>query len=455
MQRRKQPERPVRTVVTELRPTARRSGTMGGARPPRPAVAGLAEADLVTLYSAGVVRSMAPGESLALGGADTSYFVVEGPVELRMTLEGLAVDLGPVARGECVEAMSPEGNAAYSLTARDAATVIELNPAALELLPPATQRTLARLAASSVAQRFNMLAARYADLRGRNLHLASTVKQLAARTSRLLKVPQLAQALADIPALPVHVTGLAVKLLDDRARADEVVDSIKNDPALASLVLKRVNSPYYGLETKVSDHYRALLLLGTATVYQLLMESAVESVIPDTPETREIQARATMISVLAYEIALVAKQENPLLASTIGLLHNIGDSIGLVLRRTRPEVTAVVDCLDAPTLGAAVLASWGLPERVHQVVERQQHAELLRPEKLDIHAIEVSILYLAKVCRDVLLDGATPPAHAALYMARLGLRETNCAAFCREVLVPALAKKIESLPAAVRARLAS
>ena len=46
-------------------------------------------------------------------------------------------------------------------------------------------------------------------------------------------------------------------------------------------------------------------------------------------------------------------------------------------------------------------------------------------------------------------------AHATAYMTRLGLRETNCATFCKEVLVPALAKKVESLPAAVRSRLQS
>src|SRR4029453_9096968 len=98
--------------------------------------------------------------------------------------------------------------------------------------------------------------------------------------------------------LAVQAPGLAIKLLDDRSRADGVVESIKNDPALASLVLKRVNSAHYGLESKVSDHCRALLLRGTATFYQLLLESTVESVVGDRPETREIQARATMVSVL-------------------------------------------------------------------------------------------------------------------------------------------------------------
>ena len=342
---------------------------MGGARPPRPAAAGLAESDLVTLYSVGVVRPVAAGESLA-PEPGAFYFVVEGPLELRAPSNGMTLDLGLLARGDCVEGAADAGGLSYTMTAGGASSVIELSALAFDLLPPVTQRTLARIAASSSARRFDALAARHAAVSARSVELMAVVTA-TGRASRVLDVPAMREALAEIPALPVQAIGLAVKLLDDRTHAEEMVESIKNDPALASLVLKRVNSSYYGLETKVSDHYRALLLLGTVSVYQLILESAVESVIPDVPESREIQARATLVAVLAYEIALVSGQVNPLVASTIGLLHNIGDSIALLIRRTRPDVAGLLDCIESPALGATVLAGWGLPERVHAVVQRQ------------------------------------------------------------------------------------
>jgi HD-like signal output (HDOD) protein len=397
----------------------------------------------------GIVRAIAAGDSLPPESAapDAFYFVVEGPLELRATASGVRVTLGLVGKGECVDP------GPYALVACEAASVIEISPVAFEVLPPSTQRTLSRIAISSCARRYQALAARHSVVRDRNAQLVAAVKQLAGRPDPLLAVPQVRDALAKIPALPVQALGLATKLLDDRTHTEEVVESIKNDPALASLVLKRVNAAYYGLETKVSDHYRALLLLGTAAVYQLILESAIETVIPDVPETREIQTRATLISVLAYEIALASGQGNPLVASTVGLLHNIGDSIAQLLRRTRPEVAGLVECVESPALGAAVLAGWGLPSRVYEVVQRQELPESVLPEELDVHGAELSVLYVAKVCHDVLVDRTAPPAHVGAYLTRLGLRETNAATFCREVLVPALAKKAESLPAAVRARL--
>ena len=56
------------------------------------------------------------------------------------------------------------------------------------------------------------------------------------------------------------------------------------------------------------------------------------------PEGRDVQARATLTSVLAYEIALASRRDNPLLASTLGLLHNVGDSVALLIRRAEGSV---------------------------------------------------------------------------------------------------------------------
>ncbi len=161
--------------AADPRPPARRSGTMGGARPPRPAVAGLTESDLVTLYSVGGVRAVAAGDGFApLAGA--CCFVVEGPLELRATVDGATLPLGTVARGECFEAAADTSAVPYTLTAREAATVIEISALAFDLLPAATQRALGRIVTSSSARRFDALAARHAGVAARNAHLATALK---------------------------------------------------------------------------------------------------------------------------------------------------------------------------------------------------------------------------------------------------------------------------------------
>ena len=56
--------------------------------------------------------------------------------------------------------------------------------------------------------------------------------------------------LDEIPQLPKYATELAIKLLYDDAKVEEVVEGIQQDPSLASLVLKTVNSPTMGCETR-------------------------------------------------------------------------------------------------------------------------------------------------------------------------------------------------------------
>jgi HD-like signal output (HDOD) protein len=434
----------------DVRPPVRTFAPTTGRRPSA-AVQGFSDADLLALGNLGAVRTLASGESFVPddGTASGCCVVLHGTLELRAN-DTLAV--GVVGRGECID-IAAGGPAPYTLSAREPASVTVVTPLAFELLPPATQRMLDRLAASGAARRFSALAVSHRQSTSRNAQLASRVKDLTVRPSAVLASPLLRQVLAEIPALPVHATDLAFKLLDERTHADDVVASIKNDPALAGLVLKRVNSAYYGLTTKVSDYYHALLLLGTHTVSQLVLESAVTSVMPDLPAARDVQTRAHLTSVLAYDIALVSQAVTPLVASTIGLLHNIGDSVALLIRATRPDAAALIACVEPPALGAAVLAGWGVPERVYEVVARQRLPELLHPDELGTSVADIGVLYLARACHDVLLDGAPAPPHVSEYMVRLGLRETSWDSFCRETIGPALAKRADRLPAAARARL--
>jgi HD-like signal output (HDOD) protein len=407
------------------------------------------ELDLAALGSFGAIHTIASGQSWVPGdGVHGHGVVLHGALELRASP---TLSLGVVGRGECFDLVS-DGPRPYTLRACEPTTIIVLSPLAFELLAPAAQRALDRLAAAGATRRFDRVVAAQRASADRAAQLATWARGVVAQPSAILGSPPLRQALAEIPALPMNAIELTSKLLDERTHAADVVASIKNDPALAALVLKCVNPAHYGLAVKVSDYHHAFLLLGTHAVSQLVLESAVTRIMPDGPAARDIQTRAHLVSVLAYEIALRAPAVTPAVASTIGLLHNIGDSVALLIRGSRPELAALIDCVDSPSLGADVLAGWGVPARVHETVARQRVPEILWPHELEAHVDEVGVLYLARACHDVLLDGAPAPPNLGAYMARLGLPETTWESFCRDTIGPALAKRAERLPAAARAR---
>jgi HD-like signal output (HDOD) protein len=411
---------------------------------------------MVNLYAVAPIKTIEAGEELTHGSAAARviYLVIKGSLEFTSLVGGARVRTAVISTGECIEAGETAVLRRDSVTAREPSTVMEIGSSVLELLPPTTQIALYRGAAASASARFDMLLSRHADVAATNAHLASAVIAVDDRSRACLASPSLQPLIAEIPRLPVYAAEIALKLLDERTRADEVVESIKNDPALAALVLKRVNSAHYALETRISDYYHAFLMLGVNNVYQIILESGIESVMPDTDEAREIQTCAHLVSVLSREIAALSTDVPAVVAATIGLLHNVGRSVALIINRARPEIGALVSALDPSALGGRVLQSWGLPERVVKVISDQRHAEVLPPTRLGHeYAREAAVLHLAHVCHDLLAGRAPRSPYAQEYLELIGLRGTSPAGLYRERIAPALWKMRDCLPAGVRTRL--
>lgn len=422
----------------------------------RPALAGLTEQDMVSLYSIAPIRTVPAGAALVRAGDVRPHLVivVDGALEVRWSRNGQELALATIGRGQCLDAAG-EGPSPHTVVAREVTTLLELQPAALEMVPAATQLALARTAAAASTTRFQALAERHAALATRGDELAAYARALEERTRACLASPALGEIIAGIPRLPLYAMDLAGKLLDERTHADEVVESIKNNPSLAGLVLKRVNSAAYARPAPIADYYHAFLLLGTNTVYQLVLESGVEAVLPDTAEAREVQDHSHLVSVLARELALLAGGVPPLVLSTIGLLHDVGRTAALLLRETRPEIAGFVDLLEPAAFGGAVLASWGLPDRVVRVIDRQRQPEFLPPDRLDdTFRRETAVLHLAHACDAWLAGGDMRAPYATEYMTLLGLRDRSPVDLFRDGLVPAARKNHDALPAAIRGVLA-
>jgi putative nucleotidyltransferase with HDIG domain len=410
---------------------------------------------MVTLQSIAPARALAFGESLVeladSQGTGTIWVVAEGSLDLTMAISGETIGLATVIKGECLEAAGDAPALMWGGVAREPSSVMQVPPAVLELVPPATRLAILHAAATSASIRFNTLVTRHAALVRRGQDLVVSTRATEDRTRACLGSASLQGLIAGIPRLPLYATDLAMKLMDERLHADEVMESIKRNPSLAGLVLKRANSAAYGRLVPVADYLHAFLVLGVNTIYQLILESGVESIVPDSPEARQIQNHAHLVSVLTGEVATLVGGVQVPVASTIGLLHDIGRSVVLLLRQTHRATAGLFDLLDPAALGAAVLESWGLPTRLVRVIESQHRPEFLPPERLDLeYRRDIAVLHLAHVCAEWLVSGAPRAPYLADYMALLGLSGGNYLDFFEQHLVPAARKRMGALPMAVR-----
>ncbi len=72
-----------------------------------------------------------------------------------------------------------------------------------------------------------------------------------------------------LPPTPTLMIQLIELFRQPDADVDEIVTILKRDPALSVEVLRRCNSPYFGLETPVMDIHEAIFRMGFYEVYQI------------------------------------------------------------------------------------------------------------------------------------------------------------------------------------------
>src|SRR5262249_38269713 len=145
-------------------------------------------------------------------------------------------------------------------------------------------------------------------------------------------------------------------------------------------VLRVVNSAQYAFSKKIETFYHACIILGFNNLYSLIMREAVESTLPSNEETRKIHAHSCLISFITYELCACAKDIPTQSAMTLGLLHDLGKGVQIVMKHANWTIHEYVDTFDSARLGADLLRKWALPERLCQMVEIQEEPEFTPPD---------------------------------------------------------------------------
>jgi len=214
--------------------------------------------------------------------------------------------------------------------------------------------------------------------------------------------PKLRSLNIDVPAQPESLVKLSLLLADDEVNLQSVSGLISSDMALASAVLKAVNSSLYGMNGRVQSVQQAITYLGTREVASVTFEMGLRAVFPPAPELDPVWERASVRGLLMGRIGH-ALGVDPWAAHSAGLFEECGKAV--LFRhdqeRYRPLLKAAGDDEDLlllehdafgvshDALGAALCESWGLAApavssvRYHVIV----NATLQLPMQLPRRAI--------------------------------------------------------------------
>ena len=184
-----------------------------------------------------------------------------------------------------------------------------------------------------------------------------------------------------LPTLP----GIAMKILEAVQKKDsdlkEIADIIATDPPLSAEVLKIINSPFYGLPSKITSVFHGVNMMGLHTVKNLALSFSL------IKKFRHSETRGFDYTDF-WKISLTAATASKFMARNInsdlaedafflGLLHNIGilamiqtmpDQYRLVLSEmaggdyTFEEAENQILGFNHMAVGEYLVKSWGLPE---------------------------------------------------------------------------------------------
>ncbi len=246
---------------------------------------------------------------------------------------------------------------------------------------------------------------------------ATTAKPNAAPASRLSEALQKSLAqLTELGSLPEVTTRIIQVVEDPKSTAQDMHEIVKTDPALATKVLKVVNSAFYGLPSQISSLDRAIVMLGLSAVKNIALAASLTRLfrpgsISERFSARDLWEHCVAVGVCARMLAEsgIGHSEEAFVA---GLVHDIGllvehqlypDKLRAVIERcqTGPSDFRTVEReligADHEMFGEALAIKWKFPPGLRFAIAYHHEPANLRPEfKPTVTAVQVADIICAQ-----------------------------------------------------------
>lgn len=224
---------------------------------------------------------------------------------------------------------------------------------------------------------------------------------------------------------PSTYTRLDTLIQDPDSAIDDFASVINTDPALATRLLKIVNSPFYGFPSQINTISRAITIIGTRELNHLVLATSVLNTFSGIPSTLinmdSFWQHSLACAMTARQLANACGQRGTERLFTAGLLHNIGS---LVMYQSLPELAREainsarfghetifeaeqrIIGFDHSEVGEALALAWRLPESLVDTI-RHHHC----PAEAKTAALDVAIVHVADVMVSAVPFGHAGDAH--------------------------------------------
>lgn len=213
--------------------------------------------------------------------------------------------------------------------------------------------------------------------------------------SQELTAEQIQQSLQGIsvPPQPQIMVDLQMEQYMPDPDLETIAKLISQDPGLSGALLKIVNSPYYGLRNKITSIQRAVNLLGSRSIINLINAQSIKGELHDDAivTLNRFWDTAQDVAMTCLTLAKRVGLENGDEAYALGLFHDCGVPLMLkqfpnymsVLEEAYASASAECRVVDTENrvfntnhavVGYYTSKSWRLPDHVSQAIANHHNA---------------------------------------------------------------------------------
>ncbi|MCF7811631.1 response regulator [bacterium] len=214
----------------------------------------------------------------------------------------------------------------------------------------------------------------------------------------------------ELAPLPKLAYEIVEKSSDPNAKASDLAKIISHDLALASKILKVVNSAFYGFHRKIGNIDRAVVILGFREIVNIaqaacLMQSVKIDLHSDFFNQREFWKHSLCTAYIAQALSRKTKDSFSKEAFIMGLLHDFGKVIliqhfkdlfeyviGIAIEKEESlhSVSRRIIEIDHAEIGGMITEAWGLPKQLVNAVSFHHDPMAVSPDNYEVHLIHLA-----------------------------------------------------------------
>lgn len=232
---------------------------------------------------------------------------------------------------------------------------------------------------------------------------------------------KLAQKILTIASLPTAYIRLGEIINDPDSSITDIVTLISGDIGLSVRLMKLVNSAFFGYPSKIDSLSRAVTVIGSKQLQDLVLATSVVDMFENVPNhlvtMESFWKHSIACGVIARVLANYRREFNVERAFVSGLLHDIGRIIMLMIipdltttsfniarsqNRLLYQTGKEMIGFDHAEAGGALLRQWQLPEQIVYATEYHHNPSAANRFKAD-----VALIHIADIIADALLTSSS------------------------------------------------